>query len=314
MDNARPENAGSPDACGLTLLITQIERCAVHDGPGIRTVVFLQGCPLRCGWCCNPETQPAAPVILHDAAICVGCGACAAACINGAARLTDGVARFDREACKRCGACLRVCPVGAVRFSGRAMTLEQILAVVRRDGAFYRETGGGLTLSGGEPLLQENAVTLLKLAREEGLSTVVETTANVPAARLAAAMPYADHFFVDYKHPDAAALNGETGAWLPLIEENIRALVAAGASVTLRTPVIPGFNDGEETLARCFAFARAVGINAYVLLPYHALGRKKYDMLERGYAFDGTRVLTAGDLEPLRARGESMGLAVTIGG
>ncbi len=314
MDNAGLQNAVSFGDNELTLLVTQVERCALHDGPGIRTVVFLQGCPLCCGWCCNPETQAAAPVVLYDAAICVGCGACAAACMYGAVRLVEGGARFDRDACKRCGACMRACPTGAVRLSGRAMTLKQILALVHRDGAFYRETGGGLTLSGGEPLLQENAVTLLKMASAEGLSTVVETTANVPGGRLAAAMPFVNHFLIDYKHPDAAALNGATGAWLPLIEDNIRALVTAGEDVTLRTPVIPGFNDDENTLGRCFAFARAAGVNAYVLLPYHALGRKKYGMLQRGYAFDGARVLTAEDLEPLGALGEAMGLTVTIGG
>ncbi len=297
-----------------TLLVTKIERSAIHDGPGIRTVVFLQGCPLHCAWCCNPETQPLRPVPLHDAQKCVGCGACAAVCVNGAPRLTDGLMQFDRARCKACGACVSVCPTGAVTLSGRAMSVTDVLTEVHGDDAYYRVTGGGMTLSGGEPLLQEAAISLLSQAKAEGLSTFVETTACVAWETLCAAAAVTDGFYVDYKHSDAAALYRATGAYLPAVRANIKRLVKAHGNVTLRTPVIPGFNDSEETLSACFDFALQLGLSEYVLLPYHALGKRKYELMRVPYAFDAARTLTAEDMRPFESLGERMGLHVRIGG
>lgn len=296
------------------LIVTEIERSAIHDGPGLRTVVFLQGCPLRCYWCCNPETQSARPVLLHDKKRCVGCGACLPACKSGAISLSGGRAQIDRAACVGCGCCASVCPMGVNAMSGKPMRLSDIMDVVRRDRAYYEATGGGLTLSGGEPLGQRAAVALLDMARSEGISAFVETTACVPWETLEAAMPVTDGFFVDYKHPDAAALQRATGAFLATVEENVRRLIRAGARVTLRTPVIPGFNDGEETLERCFAFARALGLSEYVLLPYHSLGRGKYEKLDRSYRLDGLPVMGSEALAPAAELGARMGLSVQIGG
>lgn len=297
-----------------TLIVTEIERSAIHDGPGLRTVVFLQGCPLRCYWCCNPETQPHHPVLLHESKKCVGCGGCIASCPNGAVMLQEGKAVVDRVLCRGCVRCVDVCPMGVNALSGREMTLREILAAVEKDRAYYDATGGGLTLSGGEPLLQSAAVDLLRLAKEEGLSTWVETTAFVPWATLESALPYIDGFYVDYKHPDSETLRLATGAELSVIEENLRRLAAAGANLTLRTPVIPGFNDERDVLKGCIAFSAALGLTKHVLLPYHSLGRGKYEKLGRAYPMEDVPNMQPAALQDTHAIGEALGVEIQIGG
>ena len=296
------------------MIVTEIERSAIHDGPGIRTVVFVSGCPLRCYWCCNPETQSGRPVLLHDDRLCVGCGACAKVCLQHAVRMEEGKPVIDRTRCIGCGQCAAVCPTGADTISGKEMTLSEILTEVRRDAAYYAATGGGMTLSGGEPLLQKGAPKLLQRVKAEGYSTAVETTACVPWESIEQAIAFTDHFHIDYKHANAVLLKEHTGGQLPLIEENIKKLCQRGAHVTLRTPVIPGFNADEVTLARCFQFAVSCGLTEYVLLPYHALGRGKYQKLDQHYAPGELRTLTAEDLAPYAALGTRIGLAVRIGG
>lgn len=297
-----------------TLLVTEIERSAIHDGPGLRTVVFLQGCPLRCFWCCNPETQPLTPVLLHNGKRCVGCGGCVSACPHGAISLAEGRAQVDRTRCRSCGRCVPVCPTGVNALSGRAMALEEILDIVRRDMDYYKATDGGLTLSGGEPLLQPAAVKLLAMAKRAGISTWVETTAFLPWERLEEAARFLDGLYVDYKHSDAAALECSAGAQLERIEENLRRLASAGAPFTLRTPVIPGFNDSEAALRGCFAFARDLGREEYVLLPYHSLGAGKYKKLGLNPPMAQTPVMKPEALSGFAALGAEYGLRVQIGG
>ena len=204
--------------------------------------------------------------------------------------------------------------MGANALSGREMAVEDILSVVERDRAYYESTGGGLTLSGGEPLMLPSAVTLLEMAKERGLSTWLETTAFVPKAVLEEAAKYADGFYVDYKHPDAEALQKATGAALDVIEENIRFLLEKGTNITLRTPVIPGFNDDREVLRRCIAFSASLGLKKHVLLPYHSLGKGKYEKLDLDYPMENVPNMQAGELEDVRAIGSEMGLEIQIGG
>ena len=297
-----------------TLIVTEIERSAIHDGPGLRTVVFLQGCPLHCFWCCNPETQPIRPALLHDKKKCIGCGACIAVCPTGAYSLRDGKAVVDRTVCRGCGSCVSVCPVAVNAMSGKEMTLTDILGVVDKDRAYYDATGGGMTLSGGEPLMQSAAVELLKLAKESSLSAWVETTAFVPWEILRKAAEYVDGFYVDYKHSDADTLRRATGAELSVIESNLRRLVEMNVNFTLRTPVIPGFNDDRGVLQDCFAFAKSLGLKRYVLLPYHGLGRGKYEKLDLNYSMENVPNMLSSELADAVTLGESMGLCVQVGG
>ena len=297
-----------------TLFVTQLERCAVNDGPGIRTVVFLQGCPLRCPWCCNPETRPARPVLMHDGKLCVGCGTCAQTCAFGNITVTDGRVRIDRNACRLCGACGDACPVGALKFSSREMTVEEILSAVERDRPFYEESGGGVTLSGGEPLLQKASPELLRKAKERELHTCVETTLSVSRRILEEAAPYVDLFYADAKHPDPERLMEVTGADPERILDNLKFLAGSGKAVTLRTPVIPGFNRDVSVMRKLFSLALENGITDYVLLPYHSLGTKKYEMLDMPYPMGQTEVLQPEDLSEFQRLGEFMGLRVRIGG
>lgn len=296
------------------LYVTDIERSAIHDGPGIRTVVFLQGCPLRCFWCCNPETQPAHGVLMQDGKKCVGCGACAKVCPKDVITLNDGRAWVNRALCDNCGKCADVCPMGVYELSCRAMSVSEIMDTVCRDRAYYDATGGGLTLSGGEPLIHQGAVELLKRAKEAGISTWVETTAAVPWNMIEKAARYTDGFYIDYKHCDQEALRRETGADIVQIENNIRRLVETGANVTLRTPVIPGFNDDRDVLKKCLEFSGSLGLKKHVMLPYHGLGRSKYEKLGLEYRIREIPNMLPDSLKDLVSMGDAMGISVQIGG
>ncbi len=297
-----------------TLIVTEIERSAIHDGPGLRTVVFLQGCPLHCFWCCNPETQSPTPVLLHDAKLCVGCGSCARFCTQKAVSVSDGTSLIDRSRCRSCGTCAAVCPVGANKLSGHAMPIDEILKIVMRDTDYYKATGGGLTLSGGEPLLQPAAAELLSQAKENGISTYVETTAFLPWEKMEPAVRLLDGLYVDYKHPEAEALKRATGAVLETIDRNLHTLASVGANFTMRTPVIPGFNDREDVLRECFSTASDLGRSEYVLLPYHSLGAAKYKKLGNDAPLPGVSPMKPEELAKYAEIGREYGLRIKIGG
>lgn len=297
------------------LWVTEIERSAIHDGEGIRTVVFLQGCPLHCFWCCNPETQPMHPVLLHDAKKCVGCRACVDVCEPKALSLVGKTVVVDRSRCNGCGACDPVCPVGANTLSGTEMDVEAVLRVVLRDRSYYERTGGGITISGGEPLLQSKPLSeLLKRCKAEGISTLIETTANVPWESFLDVLPYTDAFFIDFKHPDAEPLKRGTGATLSLLWENLEKLTEKGVPFTLRTPVIYGFNEDRDVLKRCLQASVALGKKKHVLLPYHALGSGKYEKLGKEKPLSGHRSMDRTELEDLLPIAEEQGLSLEIGG
>ena len=263
--------SGQPDG-----IVTGIQRCSLHDGPGIRTMVFLKGCYLACRWCHNPETQSPDPVISFDGMKCLGCGGCAAVCPHGCHFMQDGRHGFDRSGCDLCGRCVAVCP-GALEVCGERMTVDAVMQNVLADKGFYTG-GGGMTLRGGEPFYQgEFALALLQAAKAEGIATAVETCGMAKTAYLEAAVGCTDVFLYDIKESSPARHRQFTGADNVLILYNLDRIASMGACIVLRAPIIPGVNDREEHFANIGAVAeRYAAIRSVEVLPYHRAGGVKY--------------------------------------
>jgi glycyl-radical enzyme activating protein len=261
--------------------VFDIQRFSVHDGPGIRTTVFLKGCPLRCLWCHNPEGISAGPAVSFLPEKCMACGECARVCTHGAHRLEpspdSGITHvYNREACEKCGECTEFCDSGSLEFVGRPMTVDDVMKEVSQDKTFYAASGG-MTISGGEPLAQiDFTVALLRAAQEQGIHTCVETSGFASWERFRLMLPLVDLFLFDCKETDAQRHQDFTGQSNVLILENLRSLHAAGANVQLQCPVVHGFNDREDHFQGIASLARSLPHLAGVqLLPYHPLGESK---------------------------------------
>lgn len=291
-------------------------RCfSIHDGPGIRTTVFFKGCPLACAWCHNPEGIGREPVLVYRANRCVRCGACLAACPQGAIALRDGAVRTDRSRCLHCGACTDVCYAEARELAGRRMTVEQVLTEVERDIVFYDESGGGVTFSGGEPLLQPDFLQALAQAcRARGLHTALDTCGLASWEVLDRVREHIRLFLYDVKLIDEERHRRFTGASNALILQNLRRLAAGGHSLVLRLPLVPGVNDDAANVRATGALAAELGIAEVDLLPYHRAGLDKYERLAMDYALPDTRPPTAEQVEAVAAMLRGYGLQVEVGG
>ncbi|BBB91136.1 MAG TPA: glycyl-radical enzyme activating protein [Methylomusa anaerophila] len=275
--------------------VFNIQQFSVHDGPGIRTMVFLKGCPLRCRWCSNPESQDTRPELAYNPNKCIGlaaCGSCLKACPHKAIRPADNdKPAVDREVCRRCFNCTTACPTTALHTFGQLMTVDDILAVVESDNVFYSRSGGGLTVSGGEPLLQGDfTLALLKEAKRRRLNTAMETSGYAHWQTLAEACRYLNTLIYDIKCLDAGRHRTHTRLPNQLILENFNKVTAAfpDLPVLVRTPVIPGFNDTEADIAAISDFLKGRAGVSYELLPYHRLGQQKYEFLGIEYPLGGT--------------------------
>jgi pyruvate formate lyase activating enzyme len=252
--------------------IFDIKRFAVHDGPGIRTTVFLKGCPLRCAWCHNPEGISPDLELAFITQKCIGCGACVRACPVGAHEIAFSVHVFDRRSCTLCGACVEACDPQAMVLYGREVSVEQLMSEILPDREFYVQSGGGVTLSGGEPLLQPDFCTALLMAcRQEGLHT-----GAVPWSAIEKGLPYTDLFLYDVKHIDSAQHRSWTGSDNARILENLAALSQAGIPVEVRVPVLNSVNDGEVLLAIAKYLKSVPSLTGIRLLPYHDFARSKF--------------------------------------
>ena len=301
---------GQPD----TGTVYDVKRFAVHDGPGIRTTVFLKGCPLRCLWCHNPEGMSHDPEPVYAARECIGCAECLAACPQGVHRLEDGRRVMDRTRCLGCGACADACFSGALRLAGTRMTTDGIMGQVLQDRAFYERSGGGMTLSGGEPLAQYGFTrALLRAARNAGLHTAVDTCAFAPWDRLEKLLARADLVLCDLKHMDATRHQELTGVSNEQILENIRRLDAAGQPMWVRVPLIPGQNDEESNYHALGAFlSRLERVERIEILRYHPLAESKYASIGRTYALDGLEPPSEGEAELPRRILFGYGLSQTV--
>ncbi len=269
--------AASSDLRAVRGRIFEIQRFSIHDGPGIRTTVFLKGCPLNCAWCHNPESISSRPLISFLPDKCIGCGYCLKTCPHDAHRLENGARIFDRDRCTACGACTKECYAQALELVGKEITAGEALAEVERDRPFYETSSGGLTLSGGEPTLQpEFSRALLTLAGEAGLHRAMETCGFCQWANLEQFLPLVELFLFDYKESDPAKHEEFTGVPRARIVENLGRLHAAGAQVLLRCPIVPGFNDRDDHFAGIAALTRELpGLLGAEIMPYHRLGESK---------------------------------------
>lgn len=266
---------GSMEGC-----IFNIQRFSVHDGPGIRTNVFLKGCPLRCIWCHNPEGLKAEKQIKYSPEKCIGCGDCADACENGGHLVDGGIHMLDFSRCVSCMSCAAACPANAIEADGEIRDVSYIISEVLRDESYFESSGGGLTLSGGEPFYQSDfAIEILKTAKENGINTAVETCGMAPTEVFSVAAQYVDLFLFDYKATGEELHKKVTGASQKQILANLKLISELGAEIILRCPIIPGINDNDEHYKGIGEIADKYNIKEINIMPYHSLGNGKREKL-----------------------------------
>ncbi len=297
--------------------MSAVQRFCVHDGPGIRTTVFLLGCPLRCRWCQNPEALDREPTLMFNVEKCVGCGACVEACPEKANSLgQDGKARVDRTRCTVQGSCVAACCYKARELSGKPRSVGSLVEEISKDRVAFRNSGGGVTLSGGEPLLNPDfAGELLLGCRRQGIHTAVETCGAVPWGNFERVLPQVDLFLYDIKLIDNEKHELWTGAPNRLVLENAARLAETGKRMFIRVPLVPGVNDSEADFGAIAAFAAdGLKVGELHILPFHQIGSSKYDLLGREYLLRDAVEDNAEGIARCRRIAEDHGLRVSVGG
>lgn len=299
-----------------TGLVFDVQRFSVHDGPGIRTTVFLKGCPLACRWCHNPEGMRSAPEILVTPDRCMACGACVEACPHGLPSGRDGGWAASKDLCEACGLCADACPTEARRIAGREMTVEDLVDEAIRDRVFYDRSGGGVTFSGGEPLSQADfLLACLEALKERGVHTAVDTCGLVDRDALLRAAALADLFLFDIKHADEASHAEWAGAPNDRILANLDALARVHGAIWVRVPVVPGVNDDTANVRRTAALAASLpGVQRVSLLPYHELGENKRERVGVPGATFATNPPQSDRMRDIASIFEEAGLLTVIGG
>lgn len=291
--------------------ISNIEKFATHDGPGIRTTVFLKGCPLHCPWCANPETWKIEPVLMHEIRKCVECKTCMRVCPQQAILFPF---KWDIDKCIYCKKCEEYCLQDAISFVGNDMEIEEVVKEVLKDKDYFDQSNGGVTISGGEPFMQFDAfLELIQQCKDNGLHVAVETTGNYSLEKLKKALPYVDLFLMDLKHLDAQKLKDITGGNLELILNNFKYLSKYFPNKAIvRMPVIPRFND--DICQDVIQFCASLHLPEVDLLPFHTLGKNKWNQLNKEFMYDQDKMMDRNELTSYIDIGKQLGVYVKIGG
>ncbi|MBL7120312.1 MAG: glycyl-radical enzyme activating protein [Dehalococcoidia bacterium] len=297
-------------------VVLSITRVVIHNGPGIRTLVLFKGCPLRCLWCSTPESQKAEPEIGIYPSRCNHCGYCVPACPLDAISLTEETISINRAQCNSCGECAKVCLPKAITLLGRYVTVAELVEELEKDAIFFKHSGGGVTISGGEPLLQPDFTKdLVKACREKGISMGIDTCGHVPWTNIEHVLPYVYFFLWDIKHMDSEKHRELTGVPNELILSNARSVSETGIPLYIRIPVIPGYNDSEENIRATCEFASSLPSVVEVhLLPVHHLGRARYESLNWPYPIADVCLIPDDVLQAMERLVESYGLKCRMNG
>ncbi len=297
-------------------LVTNIQGYSIHDGPGIRTVVFLKGCSLECQWCCNPECVSPHPEVGFFKSLCTKCGMCAGICsVEALVFESGGYPQINHEQCSGCGACSSVCSYKAIVLYGKPMNAEEIFDTVHRDKMFYEASGGGVTVSGGEALLQPQLIcNLFEKCHQVGIHTCVETSGYAPESALRQVIPHTDYILFDLKYMDSDKHCRYTGKPNALILDNARFVAQSGIEILFRMPLIPGINDGLQNIKETADFLCGLGNHTHriELMPYHRLGKGKYESLNRKYHLSEIPKADPDKLESVKKAFETNGITCLI--
>ncbi|MFI5394918.1 MAG: glycyl-radical enzyme activating protein [Candidatus Binatia bacterium] len=299
----------------VTARIFNIQRFSTEDGPGIRTTVFLKGCPLSCPWCANPESQAGGVEIGHSDPLCDHCNRCVEVCDKKAIALNpEGGVLINRDVCDDCAKCVPVCGPGALRLLGDEYTVDRVFEEIKKDAAYYRNSNGGVTCSGGEPLAQARFVAaLFKRCQEAGIHTTLDTCGSAPRRALERVIEYTDLVLFDLKIHDRDAHLAITGHSNQQILDNAKYVASKGIPMIARMPLIPGYTDAEENISAIAGFIRTLGTHIPVhVLPYHRFGMNKYKMLDRPYAPGDVKPPSPERVQTLVQRFQSLGLECEI--
>lgn len=299
----------------MTGTIFKIQKFSIHDGPGIRTSVFLKGCPLSCWWCHNPESIKAEREIVFNEEKCLNCGSCINNCVQKALTFDTGIPYILREDCNTCGSCADICPARALEMVGREITVKDVMSAICKDIIFYDESGGGVTFTGGEPTLQyEFLLELLQSCASKGIHTAVDTSGFIPWERLENLSRITDLFLFDLKMMDDEKHRKYTGVSNRLILDNLQKLSAIHTNINVRMPIITGINDDKENIAKTCSFLSSLRIKKVNILPYHTIGIGKYDKLGLDYKLRDTLPPKEDKSKEIAAELIRIGMDVKIGG
>lgn len=295
--------------------IINIQKYSVHDGPGIRTTVFFKGCPLSCWWCHNPESQIKEHEIMFFYEKCTGCGVCKKRCPRDAVRIIEGKSFIEEEKCILCGKCMDFCPNNAKELVGKDLTKEEILKEIIKDEIFYEESGGGVTFSGGEPMLYADFLDdILTQCKVRGIHTAIDTSGYVSWNSFEKLKDKVDLFLYDIKLMDSEKHKKYTGVDNKIILDNLKNLSDTGNNLVIRMPIICGVNDDEDNIDKSIEFIKKLNVIEVNLLPYHKIGMDKYKKLKMEYKLSGNEKPSEDKMAEIVKKFKDAGIKVKIGG